>query len=206
MSPRDLADDLAYVRTVAEEGRQAPLLGGSWLVFWGVLTAAAWVAQWALLTGRLADGAGWSFAALWAGYGVAAGLGMALLRRRLRDRPGQAAIGNRVERAVWVAAAWALLAITTGAIGRMALAGDYRAPDAIAVAAFAIYGLALMTTAGIAKETWLAAFAFLSFIIAAILGVYLISTWFYLAAAAGVVLVLVLPGVILLNREPATTV
>ena len=38
-------DDVAYLRAVTEAARAAPLLGGRFLVFWGLLVPAAYLAQ-----------------------------------------------------------------------------------------------------------------------------------------------------------------
>jgi hypothetical protein len=49
MTRDEMLADLAYARTLAEEGRHAPLLGGAYLVFWGLLNAAAFAAQFAII-------------------------------------------------------------------------------------------------------------------------------------------------------------
>ena len=47
MTREEMLADLAYARTLAEEGRHAPLLGGPYLLFWGALNAVAFAAQFA---------------------------------------------------------------------------------------------------------------------------------------------------------------
>lgn len=206
MSPSDLADDLAYVRTIAEEGRQAPLLGGPYLVMWGALNAVAWGAHWALVQERFVANPSWHFAVLWSLYGVAAALGSVLLGGRQRTLPGRSSLGNRVEGAVWTGAGLGIGAIAVGAIGRMALTGDTLSVDVIVPATFALSGVALMATGIVSKEKWLAAFAAAAFGVAVILGFFLSSEWFYLAGAAGAIVILLLPGAILLRKEPSFTV
>lgn len=206
MSPRDLAEDLAYVRTIAEEGRQAPLLGGSFLTFWGVLNAAAWMAQWALLHDLLVANPDWHFAALWSAYGVVAGIGTVLLGARVKGMPGRSAFGNRVEGAVWSGMGMGLGAVAVGAIGHMILSRNPPAVDVIVPSAFALYGVALMVTGTVSKERWLSAYAVASWGLSVILGVFLSSDWFYLAGAAGALTILLAPGLILLRKEPSTTV
>lgn len=56
MTKDELAQDLAYVRTLAEEGRHAPLIGGPFLVLSGLLLSVAYTLQWMLLQGVLDDG------------------------------------------------------------------------------------------------------------------------------------------------------
>lgn len=206
MSPREIAEDLDYVRTLAEEGRHAPLLGGSYLMFWGLLNAAAWFAQWGLVNKLLVAHPTWHFGALWLGYGVCAGLGSALLGARIRSLPGQSSLPNRVERSVWAGAGMGIGAIVVGAIGHMALGGGSQSPDVIMPAAYALYGCALMVTSIVSKEKWLGWFAGASFAASTILGLFLSESWFYLAGAAGALATLLAPGLVLLRKEPSTTV
>ncbi len=49
MTRDEMLADLAYARTLAEEGRNAPLLGGAYLLFWGALNSIAFFAHWAVI-------------------------------------------------------------------------------------------------------------------------------------------------------------
>lgn len=206
MTREELAADLAYVRTLAEEGRHAPLLGGSYLVFWGVLNPIAYVLQWSLLSGVLPHGGGIGFGVLWGSYGLIAGVGATVLGMRSREKPGKSAIGVRAERAIWTGVGVAIGAVAIGCIGRMAFEDDQLAPNGIMAPALALFGAALMATGMMAREKWLSGFAFVSYAAAVVLGVVANEPWAYLAAAAVNVVVLAIPGAILLRREPATIV
>ncbi|MBC7770086.1 MAG: hypothetical protein H7124_14985 [Phycisphaerales bacterium] len=206
MTREELLQDLAYARTLAEEGRHAPLLGGAYLVFWGVLNALAFTAQWGVLEGMLPAAGGASFALLWIAYGVLAGLGMTVLRMRTRTKPGLNAIGVRAERALWTGAATAILAIVVGSIVRMMITGDPTAPNAIFGAAFALYGAAMFGTASLSEQTWLRAFGWLSISVAGTLCLFANENWAYIVAAIGSLLALTWPGIILLKREPSEIV
>jgi len=202
MTRDEVLQDLAYARALAEEGRHAPLLGGAYLMFWGLLNALAFIGHWAALTGRLPYLDGGIFAAIWGVYGVIALAGMVALSQRTRRKPGLAAIGARAERAVWNGAALALFAIVLGSIGRMLMTNDPTAPNVIFGAAFAIYGAALFAVATMSEQTWMRAFAWLSAGVALTLCLFANSDWAYLYAAIGSLLVLAWPGLILLKREP----
>src|SRR5262245_2727992 len=195
-----MLEDLAYARTLAEEGRHAPLLGGAYLTFWGVLNAIAFSAQWALLENFLPRAGGAGFAILWLGYGALAAIGMTLLRLRTRAKPGQTAIGARAERAVWAGAGAAVLAIVIGSIARMIITDDPTAPNAIFGAAFALYGTALFATASMSEQTWLRAFGWLAISVAGALCLFANASWAYLVAAIGSLLALTWPGLVLLKR------
>jgi hypothetical protein len=206
MTREELLQDVAYARALAEEGRQTPLLGGSYLMFWGVLNAIAFSAHWAILRGYLPDLDGMIFAIVWGGYGLVAALGMFALRARTQDKPGANAIGTRAKCAAWGGAAIALFAIVIGSIARMVMTQDPTAPNAIFGAAFAIYGATLFGVATLSGQTWMRGFAWLSFGVTLTLCLFANAAWAYLYAAIGSLLVLAWPGAVLLKREPSAIV
>jgi hypothetical protein len=206
MTREELISDLSYARSLAEEGRHAPLLGGAYLMFWGVLNAIAFTAHWAALIDRLPRLDGFIFPIIWAGYGIVAGIGSYALRQRVCEKPGRSAIGVRAERAIWGGAAMALLAIVLGSIARMIMTDDPTAPNAIFGAAFAIYGAALFAVASLAELGWMRRFAWLSIGVALTLCLFANDDWAYLYAAIGSLLVLAWPGALLLKREPSAIV
>lgn len=206
MTRDEMLQDLAYARALAEEGRHAPLLGGSYYVFWGLLGAFAFASQWAILTGRAPHLDGWAFAVLWTIYGVIAAVGMTVLRFRDRGKPGRTAIGARAERAVWGGAGIGILAVVFGSLARMQIDHDWTAPNAILGAAFAIYGAALVAVACMSEQAWMRAFGWLSVCVAGVLCLFANQPWAYLIASVGSLLVLFVPGVILLRREPSAIV
>lgn len=206
MTREELISDLSYARSLAEEGRHAPLLGGAYLMFWGVLNAVAFTAHWAALIDRLPRLDGFIFPIIWTGYGIVAGIGSYALRQRVCEKPGRSAIGVRAERAIWGGAAMALLAIVLGSIARMIMTDDPTAPNAIFGAAFAIYGAALFAVASLAELGWMRRFAWLSAGVALTLCLFANDDWAYLYAAIGSLLVLTWPGALLLKREPSAIV
>lgn len=206
MTREELLSDLAYARELAEEGRHAPLLGGAYLTFWGVLNAVAFAAQYGILAGWIPLAGGAAFAVLWISYGVVAGVGSALLRQRARSKPGKTAIGARAESALWQGAAFALLAIVVGSIVRMLITGDATAPNAIFGPAFAIYGAVLVGTASLSEQKWMRSFGVTSVGIGALLCLFANEDWAYPLAALGSLLVLAWPGLILLKHEPSAIV
>ncbi len=206
MTRDEVIADIAYARTLAEEGRHAPLLGGPYLLFWGVVNAIAFGIQFAIIEGALPASGGAAYAVLWMSYGIVAAIGMTLLRMRTRDKPGLTTIGARAERALWSGAGIALIAVVIGSIARMIMTGDQDAPNAILGAAFALYGAALFGTASLSGETWLRGFGWLSVAVALNCCMFANQSWVYVIAAIGSLLALGVPGVILLKREPSAIV
>ena len=201
MTRDELIEDLAYARSVAEEGRQAPLIGGAFLVLFGVLLAVAWSVHWAIVSGAI-DAPRSALGLLWACFGVCAGIGAVFVSVSVRRKPGGAAIGNRADRAVWQAAAWAIASVVAGTILSMAVNDNPSAPDAIMPAAFGFYSIALLTTASMSGQRWLNGFGVAALASACTLWMLYGIGWTYLLGAAAALIVLVIPGIIMIRREP----
>lgn len=199
----DANDDLAYLRQVTEAARSAPLLGGRFLIFWGMLVGAAWAGHGLVLS------SGWPEAwlgGLWASFGIIAGIGMFFLRRSVSGKPGLGSIGNRVEATVWSGAGFGLLSYIGGILvaGSIGALESIEGIDTIMSVAFVVYGLAFLATAVASGNNWLRIFAALSFAGAGVIPFFLGNPAIYLFSAALVIVVAVVPGIILLIREPAS--
>ncbi len=206
MTKEELAQDLAYVRTMAEEGRYAPLVGGSFLVLFGLLLGGSYTIQWALLSGAIDDWGGSAFGWLWLAYCVIALTGVIWLARRVRRKPGVSSLINKVDQLTWQTAGYGIGVVAFGCILRMIIQDDYQAPAAIMAAAFALFGVPLGVTAAISNQRWMYVYSILSFAVSLVLWIYLTEVWAYLIAAAASLIVLALPGFILLRREPSAVV
>lgn len=205
MTRDEVLQDLAYARALAEEGRHAPLIGGSYFVLFGVLLAIAYSAQWSVLSGAWPVGQQ-VIGFTWIGFGAAAAIGVTLLSRRVRKLPGGAAISNQVDRAVWNGAAIAIIACVVGAVLRAMVTHDFTAPDAIMAAGFGLYGVAIYASARAGGHPWLQSFAWIAWAVSAALWFFMHEVWTYLVAAAACVIVLIAPGIMMLRREPAAMV
>ena len=201
---KETTEDLAYIRQVSEAASGAPLLGGRFLVFWGSLVAAAWAAQWAILSGAAGLGVQ-ALGPMWLAFGVIGGLGQFALVRSAARKPGQGTTGNRVSTAVWTAGGFALFSYAGAMIAAAALGrADQAMLDTILAVAFAVYAMAFVATAAASGAAWLRGFAALSFAGAGTVPFFLGEPVLYLISAVVVFLVAAVPGVILLKREPAS--
>jgi len=199
----ELLQDLAYARALAEEGHRAPLVGGAYLVLFGVLLAIAYSAQYAAMTGTISIV---NSGVIWLAFGAGALIGTLALRGRTKAMPGKSSISNRADRTVWHGVAWAIGFVVLGAIARGIATDDYAATNAIMAAGFGLYGVALYSTATLSGHMWLRVFAWLSWSVSFTLWYFLGEAWAYLVAATGAVLVLLVPGVIMIRGEPSKVV
>ena len=207
MSPQSLAEDLAYIRDLAEAGQKAPLLGGRFLVWWGGLTTFAYLAHYAIFEGMFGLGPT-AFAILWTGY-VVAGLGgsFALHATIGQGKPGATSTGNRVSALVWKSAGLFLGAYFTGAFLKAVTGDETFNPFIWSIPlVIGVYGLAQYVGGVIAgnRVLTLAGQAALVATVPAVLLVGSGASWLLGAAVAA--LCVLLPGILLMRNEPSATV
>jgi hypothetical protein len=100
----------------------------------------------------------------------------------------------------------AILAVVVGAIVRGVLNNDMTATNTIMAAGFGMYGIALYTTGSLSGQTWLQSFAWIAWLVSVALWYFLNEPWAYLIASGASVVVLIIPGLMMLQRESSTTV
>ncbi|WP_375202069.1 hypothetical protein [Hyphococcus sp.] len=201
-----LASDLAYVRSLAEEGRDAPLVGGVFYFIWGGLMSAASLFAFLILTGVAPIG-GVPVLAPWAVAGLIGWAASMFMGMRLGAKPGAFTMGNRTARAVWLAVG---LFMTVFWLGLMIVHDDFTefgVPSHFLFylmfpVAFGVYGVAFYATATAARLNWLKGFALLSWGFAVAALFLMTSNYQFLLGAAGCFFCAALPGLILMRQEP----
>lgn len=206
----DLAGEIAYVRALAEEGRNAPLVNGLFYVIWGGLITAGALVEYAVRTQILeVDGAASWF--IWLSV-FALGWGASRLAgARMGRKPGAQSIGNRTAASAWLAVGL----FATGFWLTMTLAHDNYAHEGVPdyflfgtlfPVAFGLYGIAFFATATAAQLPWLRYFAFAAWAFSFAALFLLGQPAQMLLAAAGTFACAVVPGVMLMRREPSDIV
>lgn len=199
-------DDLSYVRSLAEEGRHAPLISGRIGLMWGVLLSIT-----LLIHGLAAYGlAGFSIeyiGVLWLAFGVTGGILTAILRRTLKDKPGKSAINNRVEKAVWSASAIVIFTIAISIAISVAKNGHpYWLFDIIMAIAFGSHAINYYVLSKITGASALMVPSFIALTLCALMIIMLGSPAVYFIAAIGVVFTIILPSVSDIRKEPKNVV
>ncbi|MEA3065725.1 MAG: hypothetical protein QOJ27_2177 [Sphingomonadales bacterium] len=193
-------EDLRYVRQLAESGAHAPLLGGRFMAWWGLLLTIAYTLQHFALQGRFGEG-GAAFGLIWGGFSLLGGLGQFALARSIAGKAGSGSAGNRASRPVWTAAAGAILAMFIG----LAIASRGRMGpttfDGIVPVAFTAYSCALVVTGALARSAVTKAAGAGAAAMVGLFTAMILSPDRYLLAAAGVFATVLLPGLLLLRAE-----
>jgi hypothetical protein len=198
---RTANDDIDYVRRLAESGAHAPLLGGRFMLWWGLLLSIAYVAHHLALHGKIGDGSS-IFAFIWIGFSVLGVAGQMILARGMPAKSGAGSAGNRASRTVWTGAA---ASITSMVIGSAFAAGNGAGPatfDWIVPVAFAVYACALIVTGALARDRVTQMAGAGAVIMVGLFTALILSPDRYLLAAAGVFVTVFIPGLLLLRAEP----
>lgn len=194
-------DDLRVARSLAEQGARAPLIGGRFMVWWGVLIAVAYTIHHFALAGAFGRDSA-VFALNWIAFGLLGGVGQAVLVRGIRDKAGAGSAGNLASKSVWMAGALAIGAMVIGLVVAVMNGAPPTTFDWIVPLAFAVYACALIVTGslagnGVVKAAGAGAIAMVGIFAA-------LHVWpdRYLLAAAGAALTVLLPGILLVRAEP----
>lgn len=201
-----LSEDLTYVRDLAEAGQTAPLLGGRFLMMWGLLASLGYAGHYLLVSGTIA-GSGIAYVWLWGGFSVIGITGQVLLLRGIRQKPGASSIGNQVEGTVWCSAGFALFAFFAGLTVKSLVDGSpaqgFQGSFSLV---FAAYGIGLLTSGIIGRTTVLRKAGYAALVFVAILTFFTGTVYVWLIASVGALLTVFIPGLVLIRQEPTNTV
>ncbi|HEY5712389.1 MAG TPA: hypothetical protein VIT38_10880 [Allosphingosinicella sp.] len=197
------ADDIAYVRQLSESGAHAPLTGGRFMAWWGLLVALGWTAQHFALNGQLGENPdGRIFGMIWGAFGIVGAIGQVVLDRTMPPMAGAGSAGNRASNSVWTAGAFSILSMVAG-VGVLAGTGyGYMVFDWIVPVAFAVYACALIVTGKLAGDRIVVSAGYGAVIMVGLFTAAIMHADRYLLAAAGAVFTMLLPGLLLVRREP----
>jgi hypothetical protein len=194
-------DDIAYVRRLAESGARAPLIGGRFMAWWGLLVTAAWTAHHFALHGAFGDG-GMKFGIIWMIFGIGGGIGQAVLGYSMPAKSGAGSAGNLAARAAWYAAAGAILSMVIGAAVAAQTGQGYATFDWIAPVAFAVYASAQIVSGSLAGNRTVTGAGMVAVVMVGLFTAMIQHPDRYLVAAAGAALSILIPGLLLMRAEP----
>jgi len=207
VSRDDMASELAYVRSLAEEGRNAPLVGGRFSLIWGGLFGFTALLIYVNYAAALNLGFVNGFAP-WIGAFVAGWILSFTVGRRAGAKPGALTIGNQTANSVWLAVGifmtlfWFTLMIVHDNYTDAGMP-PYFLFSLMFPVAFGLYGVAFFVTATAARLGWLRYFSYLSWGVAIVSLFLLNSPQQLLVGGLGSLACAALPGLILMRREPS---
>ncbi len=206
MTKTDIINDIDYVKTLAEEGRNAPLLGGLVGIWWGSLLFITLFMHYLALkgTGPLSIE---MIGLAWLIFGIVGSLGSAVLGRGIEKKPGASSMNNRVASALWLGNTILLFTygLSAGISAAMGI-NDFLIMDTMMPIAFGLYGLTAVVMAKISDEKWQLIPGTLAFAFVPISLFLLGKPELYLAAMAAIICTIIIPGVITMRREPKAVI
>ena len=202
-----LTDDLAYIREIAESGASAPLLGGRFLAWWGLLATGAYLGHYAIAKGM----AGLTPAALpilWIGFTIIGLSGYFLLVRFFpADKPGASSAGNRASEYAWMGAGFVLFSFFTGVTIKSAMTSAASSGFLWSIPlVLGVYGIAQLVSGLMSSTRWLVLAGYAAIAFVGLTTLVIDQAELFLAAAGAAALTVLLPGVLMLRDEPSTTV
>lgn len=195
-------DDIAYIRTLADEGRRGPPRGGAILLAAGLIWSATSLAAWIAYERRDVVPEGWQSGVWLVGMGVFLTT-LALLIRSYRGKPGMSSVNNRVTRTAWSAAGWSIFVFVLAMVAACRRLNSNLPTVMIAPYVLSVYGVGWTVAASVSDQRWMTWTAVGSFAVAVIMGCLAASSAQYLAYAAALLLLMALPGWRLLRQEVA---
>lgn len=206
----DIRDDLAYVKALAEEGRDTPLVGGVYYVLWGGLVALASLVVYVQAL-DLVDAGAFGWYAPWIAVFVIGWIGSMALGRRTSAKPGAATLGNRTAGAVWFAVGvfmtgfWLTLMVVHDNFEFVGVPPNFLFSLMFPIG-FGVYGVAFYATATAGRLSWLKWSAVAAWICSAIALSLMATAHQFLVGAIGSIVCIVLPGLIMMRSEPSEVV
>ncbi|MDI1327047.1 MAG: hypothetical protein PSV23_09655 [Brevundimonas sp.] len=198
----DPAADIAWMRRLAEDGAQAPLLNGPIMIAAGVIFGAANVIQWAIQTGALAvDPMAQLW--LWLAAGAVFALALFILIRRASRKPGFGSHGNKAVGAAWSAIGFGIFVMWLSLMAIGFRSGDWTMMWAMPSIVATAYGSAWMVSAAATGQRWMTLVGLLAYAGAIVSGALIGSTTIYLVFAVLMVATALVPGFVLMRQEPA---
>lgn len=202
--PATTAADIAFIRDLAEQGRNTAPLNGPFLIAAAVIFGIANLGQWVLATGQV-QVSPWTPLWLWIGAGVIFGLSLVGLSRRHDAKPGAGTLVNKSIGASWTAVGFGIFAMWLGFMFIGFRTGDWTMMWAMPSLVFAAYGSAWFVAGEMTRQAWMKGIAVLSYAGAAALGFFIGDPIIYLVFAVLILLVALIPGIVLTRQEPAAS-
>ncbi|MEE9433404.1 MAG: hypothetical protein V3V15_04110 [Sphingorhabdus sp.] len=206
MTQTEILEDLDYVKTLAEEGRHAPLLGGRIGLWWGCLLIVTLFVHYLALLGK-GPLSTEMIGMAWMTFGIVGGIGSAILGRHVVRQPGASSMNNRVASALWTGN---VILLFTYAISASFSAGlgyiGFEIMDTMMPIAFGLYGLTAFVLARIGGAKWQLVPGAIAFAFVPISLFLLGKPELYIAAIIAVIGTIIIPGIIHIRDEPKAVV
>jgi hypothetical protein len=195
-----IRNDISFLRTLAEEGRDAPLNAGASLFSSGMIFGLASAgAVWGGMSGAITNG--WTYTAIFFGAAAIHSLVMWRIRRARSTWQGAGSRANVATNLAWTGVAAAIFTTTLALIAVGVTTSHWQVMLALPPVCMATYGAAWTVAAAVTGQRWIwgVALACFGFSIGGGLAAGTPAVFYGLFCAA-VFLVVALPGLVLMLK------
>ena len=194
------AEQLAFLRSLAVAGQEAPLTAGPYLVAGGTWFGLASLVHWAISIGLL-DFEPSAYGIVWIAAAVGFGINLFLLVRRDSGQPESGS--NRALNAVWTAIGYSMFVAWVSLWLASSRTADYTLMNAMPLYILAVYGAAWSVAGMLTGQRWIRATAIGAFASAILVGLMIDSPYLMLAYAAALFACALVPGLVMMRRAAA---
>lgn len=198
-------DDIAYMKALAQEGRQTPLLGGSILITAGLVFGLASLVNYGIAAGVIGMPSV-GYLVLWGGAMLVFFAALIIQTRRCASKPGAQSAANRAASAGWMSVGLAIfvMSLSMGVIGWKTHSPLVTLifPSLI----FALYGSGWAVSATMSDQKWQWKLAIACWIAAPAIALLTGSPLMWLGYAAGLFAFALVPGILLVRQEPSEVI
>ncbi len=203
MTNQEVKENLGYLKELAEQGSNAPLLGGRVGLMWTGLLVPTLLIHGLAATGKIGFPVQ-NIGMLWMGFGIVGGILSALLARGLDKKPGSGSLGNRIESISWPVTAVLIFAFAISiAVAVMTQGAGHELFNMIVPFAFGLGAVNMILLGRITRQSFLTMSGIASGLFMILTAIFIQNPNLYFVAAAGVVVTGILPGLIQMRKEPA---
>lgn len=198
--PQNDTADIAWLRSLAEEGAAKPMGGGGILLAAGLIYGVAALLHWGVAAGMIAAEPR-ALGLVWPGATLLFLVALAALIAMKRRSGGVTTAVDRATRAVWAAVGWGIF-VLFGSIALVAMQVGVESVILLSLSPSIImvfYGLGWAVSAAMTRSKALAGLAAASFVAAPLLALLIERPVQYLAYAACLFLLMALPGFLLMR-------
>ena len=201
MSQEPLADihgDIAYMKSLAAEGRDAPLMVGPILVAAALWFGAATVGQWLIALGMIPL-SGWGVMWMWVGAGIGFAALLFVLIRRIDMKTGSKTKDNTAIGAAWSACGYTIFGLWLVLMSFGFSTGNWSVMALMPAIVMIAYGAAWLIAGQVAGRGWMLMTGMVCFVGAAALAWFAFTHWTYGIYLVLLILVALVPGLHLMK-------
>lgn len=194
----DVQGDIAYMKSLAAEGRHAPVMVGPILVAAALWFGAATAVQWLIALGRIPL-SGWGIMWMWVGAGVGFAALLYVLIRKVDVQSGSKTKDNVAIGAAWSACGYSIFGLWLVLMAFGLSTGNWATMSLMPAVVMIAYGAAWMIAGQVVRQGWMILTGVVCFAGAAALGWFAFTHWTYVIYLALLICVALLPGLHLMK-------